>query len=132
MYMKRIKINKIFIGLIFCVAALTAIVMNTRPDEVPSFVFVVFFLFLYIAFSLFALVLVRFVRSAGGFRWRSSSMRRFSFGISVVPILLLILQSIGQLTVQDTLLTFSLAVIAYFYYQRFFGKQTNSENNSVQ
>lgn len=132
MLMKRLKHHGIFAGLLGSVFALAAIGMNTRPDDVPSLVLVVVFLFVYLSIAFTILALLRIFRSLGGYSWRPRALRRVAFGVSIVPVLLLILQSIGQLTVQDTLLTLAFAAVAYFYYQRFFVNRAEINNKDVQ
>jgi len=51
-------------------------------------------------------------------RWSHSRIRRVIAGAALLPVFLLVLQSIGQLTVRDVLLAGSLALILYFYFAR--------------
>ena len=95
-----------------CLAALLLLLLVTDPHDVPSFLLIVPFILLFIIFfTLFSFLLGR--------RGLARSKRiTFSLLCTSVPILLLILQSIGQLTVRDVLTVGAVFLLSYFYISR--------------
>lgn len=98
---------------------LLLIFLFTDPRSLPSIALIVPFLLLFIVLSL----IIAFVAGKSGL----SPNKRLRIGLigSGIPVLLLVLQSLGQLTFRDTLAIFALFGIAYFYIARF-GIQTAS------
>jgi hypothetical protein len=95
-----------------CLAALALLFISTEPTKVPSLVLVIPFLLIFIILlALFALL----------FQKRGMSVRR-SWRIAAlcagIPLVLLVLQSIGQLTARDLLTMAALFSLSYFYVSR--------------
>jgi len=98
---------------------LLLILLFTDPKGLPSVVLIAPFLLLFVML----LLLISFMVGKYGIG-RSKRLRIGLIGSSI-PVLLLVLQSLGQLTVRDALAIFVLFGIAYFYIARF-GTQTAS------
>jgi hypothetical protein len=95
-----------------CFAGLLILFMATEPTNVPSFILVLPFLLIFIVLlSLFSWLLQK--RGMAGRRsWRIGALS------AAIPVALLILQSIGQLTVRDILTIAALFSLSYFYITR--------------
>lgn len=93
-------------------AALLVLFISTDPAKVPSFVLVFPFLLLFTLLLNLAFILLR-MRGVTV----SRSMKTGAL-CAAVPILLLILQSIGQLTVRDVIALAILFTLSYFYMSR--------------
>jgi hypothetical protein len=91
---------------------LVAVLCGTDPRRMPSFMLIVPFV------GLFMLLIggISFVLRRRGLS-RSKSIRMASF-LAGLPIILLVLQSIGQLTPRDVITILALFVISYFYVSR--------------
>jgi hypothetical protein len=89
----------------------------TDPQRLPSVLLVVPFVLIFIILS----AGISYVFGVYGLFKR----RRARIGLvgATIPVLLLVLQSLGQLTVRDALAIFILFGVAYFYVSRF-GAQT--------
>ncbi len=98
---------------------LIVMLCTTQPNRLPSFVLVVPFVFIFCALWLaIAAVLSWFYDRSATKNLRAAALA------AVLPMLLLILQSIGQLTVRDVLIIIALFGLAYFYMARM-GAGTN-------
>jgi hypothetical protein len=95
-----------------CLAVLATIFMSTDPSRVPSFILIIPFLLLFAALFLFSTTMLQW---QGMGKARSMRLSALFAGI---PILLLVLQSIGQLTVRDVLTIAVLLFVSYFYVTR--------------
>lgn len=100
--------------------------MATHPERLPTFMFSVVFAVLYgIGFSVMMGVGVwirhRTMTSAAHRR-----MQKHAAIIALWPTLMLILQSIGQLTLRDIIITTVLLVLLYFYAVRMAQPSPNS------
>jgi len=87
--------------------------MTTDPDRVPSFILPVPFVLLFVSLLLFlAWGLQKYV----GMTFR----RSIKVGVlcAAIPTILLVLQSIGQLTIKDVLTIAILFLVSYFYIAR--------------
>jgi hypothetical protein len=81
----------------------------TNPERLPS-------IFLMLPFGLLFIVLVSAIYYALGFLGiRPRARLRIGMAAAAVPVLLLVLQSLGQLTPRDTLVVCALGALAYFY-----------------
>jgi len=90
----------------------------THPDSVSLTVIMAVFTVLYaLVFTVMMTIGVALGRLKV-LRWSHSRIRRVIAGAALLPVFLLVLQSIGQLTVRDVLLAGSLALILYFYFAR--------------
>jgi hypothetical protein len=95
-----------------CLLAILVLFMATDPNRVPSFILVLPFLLMFtLLLSLGMLLLEK-----RGF----STRRSLKIGMlcAAIPIVLLVLQSIGQLTLRDVLAIGALFVVSYFYMTR--------------
>jgi Mn2+/Fe2+ NRAMP family transporter len=95
-----------------CLSALLVLFLGTDPNKVPSFVLVFPFILLFVTLLSLAFILLQKRGMAV-----SRSMRIGAL-CAAVPIILLILQSIGQLTLKDVLTIGALFVVSYFYMSR--------------
>lgn len=90
--------------LVTALAVLLAIMFGTNPEQAPPYVSMIIFVALYgvvVAISWFVLALMRFL---GAFKWPSKRLWRYAGVGALLPVALLLLQSIGQLTVRDVAL----------------------------
>lgn len=95
-----------------CFMAVLALFSTTDPNKVPSFVLPVPFVLLFI--SLLAAIMWTLQKYGMGMS-RSVRVGALCAGI---PIVILVLQSIGQLTVKDVLTIAVLFAVSYFYIAR--------------
>ncbi len=91
---------------------LTILLLTTDPKQIPAFMLVVPFILLFAI--LFTSILTIFERYGLPFK----SAVRTAVLCTTPPILLLVMQSIGQLTVRDVLTVGALFLISYFYISR--------------
>lgn len=91
---------------------LLLILLNTDPQRLPAVVLIVPFALLFIALA--AIIYV-----ASGYLGLSRSVR-FRAGMvgASAPVVIMVLQSLGQLTPRDTLVIFALFALVYFYMSR--------------
>jgi len=93
---------------------LIILVTTTQPATLPSLVLIVPFLLLFLILTLlFALFLAW--RSRKGMQFKNIRSGMFA---AALPTLLLVLRSLGQLTVRDVLIICILFGISYFYLLR--------------
>jgi hypothetical protein len=96
--------------IIITVLALTCLLLTTQPGQLPVVVlmvpFVGFFIILTLAVALF-------LRRQGG----AMTMRDLRIGAvaAALPVILLIMQSVGQLTVRDVLMVIAFFAVVAFY-----------------
>jgi hypothetical protein len=93
-----------------CLVLLALLLCTTQPERLPSAVLIA-------PFALLFVMLALIVALAIGWRHGGISSKSIRAGCisAVLPILLLVLQSVGQLTLRDALTLFALFGIAYFY-----------------
>jgi hypothetical protein len=97
----------------FVIAAITALLLLlflTQPTSVPPVVLIAPFIIIF-------LVLTTLLAMLFGLSKRSVGTKQLQMGAlsAALPTLLLVLQSVGQLTVRDALTIFLLFAITYFY-----------------
>jgi hypothetical protein len=108
--MEGMKKHLVLTGI--CIVTLLVIFMGTDASKVPSPVLMLPFVLLFALLSSFAAVLLRLQGIAVTRSWRIALI------FAAVPIILLVLQSIGQLTIKDVLTIAVLLAISYFYVSR--------------
>jgi hypothetical protein len=95
-----------------CFAILLVLFFSVEPNKVPSFMLVVPFILLFILL----------VSSISSFLQKQGVEDKKGIKIAVLcaglPMLLLVLQSIGQLTLRDVLAVLLLFGLSYFYLSR--------------
>lgn len=84
----------------------------TDPQKLPSILLIVPF---FLLFTIFVTCVLFMLSMAGPLGRRQLKIGAI---IAAVPVFLLVLQSLGQLTVRDVLTIVSLFAIAYFYLSR--------------
>lgn len=98
--------------------ALSIILTTTHPERLPAALFIVVFALLY-GLMVYALIGAGLVAvNLGLLPWQLPRIRRTAMWASVLPVFLLILQSIGQLTLQDIIITLGLFALLYLYFSR--------------
>lgn len=99
---------------------LIVFMLFTRPANMP--VYILFIPFIVLAFGVFSLwqLLVTIYARAGGKGDGGLSRRQRAAGIAVSLLVVIVvgLQSIGEMTVRDAITVSLLAVGAYFYFVR--------------
>src|SRR5882757_9421300 len=95
-----------------CMGILLLLMISTEPARLPSAVLVLPFLLI---FSLILLVFVSVLRWGG---LAMASSLRLGLMAASLPMLILVLQSLGQLTLRDLLTIVALFAITYFYLSR--------------
>jgi len=81
-----------------------------NPEKLPLVLLLLPFLLIFVTiYMTLILILDTF------FKIKSQPKRLIAFSISVMPVLLLIIQSITQLTLRDVLLSISIVVIIVWY-----------------
>ncbi|HSX35051.1 MAG TPA: hypothetical protein VLF62_05405 [Candidatus Saccharimonadales bacterium] len=91
---------------------LLLLMITTQPERLPPFILVVPFILLCTAL---AIIFVRI------FRWQGmppGKSLRLGLIATSLPMLVLVLQSLGQLTIRDLGTILALFAIAYFYLSR--------------
>jgi hypothetical protein len=114
MKQKTLRVGRVLIAWACTVLLLTA----TNPAKLPSALLIAPFLFLFVAIYLTVKELLNLM--GGGVqnkivRFKASRPRLIAGIIAAFPVLLLVLQSIGQLTAWDVLMVVALFIVAYFY-----------------
>jgi hypothetical protein len=95
------------------VTALFLLLILTDPRELPSVMLITPFLLLFMILASGISLLLRYYGITAAKRLRMAMV------VATFPVLLLVLQSLGQLTIRDTLAIVALFGIAYFYLSRF-------------
>jgi hypothetical protein len=96
-------------------ALLVGLLLLSDPTKLPSTILVIPFVLLFAAIYLSITEGTRLLRRGEQNRGVGAKPRLVAGLIACLPVLLLTLQSIGQLTVWDMLMVGGLFVIAYFY-----------------
>lgn len=108
--------------LAFAGLGIVLLLVSTSPEKLPAAVFIGLFMLLY-GFCYAVLALCGLIlHKASIITWSVRRVYRTALAVACLPIFLLILQSIGQLTVKDILLTSGLSVLLYLYFGRLFIK----------
>jgi hypothetical protein len=92
--------------------------LTTNPDTMPSAMFVAVFCLLYALVTSLVLEVLLALRHAGFVEWRARRMLRVAAMLAAFPVFLVVLKSIGQLTVRDIILALALFILAYLYFNR--------------
>ncbi len=95
-----------------CLVAVLLLFMTTDPNKTPSFVLMLPFVLLFVLLSTLITIVLRAQGTAEG------KSLKIGLVLAAVPLILLVLQSIGQLTIRDVLTIGILFVISYFYVSR--------------
>lgn len=95
-----------------CSLILLVYLLSMNPGELPSVLLIVPFALLFIVIFLVVASIV------GHYGVTGPKRIRLSVVIAIAPALLLVLQSLGQLTVRDTVAMFALFGVTYFYIVR--------------
>ncbi len=95
-----------------CLIAILALFMVADPNKVPSFVLMTPFVLLFIFLSSLVFAVLR------GRGIPTARSVRVGVVLAAVPLILLVLQSIGQLTLRDVLTMAILLALSYFYISR--------------
>jgi len=95
-----------------CLVAVLLLFMFTDPNKIPSFVLMIPFVLLFVLLSSLITIVLR-TQGVG-----DSRSMKMGLILASVPLILLVLQSIGQLTLRDVLTIAVLFVISYFYVSR--------------
>lgn len=97
--------------------ALLGFMMLFQPTKLPVVVLIVPFVLLFAAiYSLWNLINLLRTRFFTKQTWQPS--RRLSLTVSLSAVLLLVLQSLGQLTLRDVLTVVAIVVLGYAYVAR--------------
>lgn len=101
-------------------AVLLAIMFSTNPEQAPPYVAIAIFIALYGVIAILCYACLTLMRFLGGFHWTDRRLYRGACLGAILPVALLLLQSIGQLTLRDValLLIFSGLVVLYAHRNR--------------
>lgn len=113
------KINTLI--LVGATVILGMIFVTINPQTLPSIALFGVFGLIYIIISQAVTLLLLVFKKLLGLKWRTSTIRRVGFSLALLPTFLLLLQSVGQLTVRDSALAITLTVLLYVYLHRMFG-----------
>ena len=89
--------------------ALLFLLLSTRPDALPAYMLMLPFILLFVTIFLIASFVLRELGLP------KPKPRRAAALLAAFPTVLLVLQSIGQLTTRDVLTVSTLFMFAYFY-----------------
>lgn len=94
------------------IALLFILVLTTQPSKLPSLVLILPFIFVFTAIWTFSYAVFQ--------KYSLSKLRsvRLSLVLAGLPVSLMLLQSIGQLTVRDVITILAFFGLAYFYISR--------------
>lgn len=100
---------------------LLLIFLTTSPEGLPPVLLTAPFLLLFVALLFGALDVLG--------RWTvlRRSRNRIAVLIATAPVTLLVLQSLGQLTIKDVLVISVLFIVGYFYVSRFVAQPVNRQ-----
>jgi uncharacterized membrane protein len=111
-------ITKRLLLLAVSAVVLGAIFTATSPDRLPAAIFVLVFAMLFLLIFLSISIVCIVLKRSGLVGWDKSRIQRVAGLLAALPVFLLSLQSIGQLTLKDVLLTSGLLMLLYFYFNR--------------
>ncbi len=104
--------------IVFTIVCGGLLLIGTNPEQVPAVVFILLFLllygFCYGVLGLLGSVLSRFEVIT----WSNTRVQRTALAVASFPVFLIILQSIGQLTIRDVLLASVFFGLLYVYFNR--------------
>lgn len=131
MYLRDYRLNlvDIMVRNLFSLALITftgvaVLFATTNPEKLPAAVFIGLFALLYgFCYTILGLA-GALLNRIDVISWGTTRIKRTAIAIACLPTFLLVLQSIGQLTVRDILLTVGLFVLLYLYFGRVFIKDT--------
>ena len=108
------RTKRLLLLTILLYAAIPALLLLTSPDNLPLPLLVLPFLLLFIALYMTSqLITGKF------FSHLKTGVRRgLAISLAALPTLLLVLQSVGQLTIRDSLITVGLVVILIVYFKK--------------
>ena len=112
MIIRRLSFAVITIG------ALVLIFLVTNPGRLPVAVFILVFGLLYVASFLLIDISCLMLDRLQLMDFSAKRISRVAALVAILPVFLLVLQSIGQLTFRDVLLIMSLFVLLYAYFNR--------------
>jgi hypothetical protein len=104
--------------LVASIATLLLYVNLVDPRTIPPVATFAVFGLLYVVFSQLLIVALAGLRYVLLTKWQTSTIRRVAYSLALLPTFLLLLQSVGQLTVRDALLASALTVLLYAYTYR--------------
>lgn len=120
--MKKLLINYgLAVGAISTV--LYVLFVMTNPDNLPAAVFITVFILLYGLIVSVLIVAGLVAKRLEMLSWPHLRIQKTAALIGVLPIFLLILQSIGLLTLRDILLAVGLCMLLFVYFTRLSGAQ---------
>lgn len=112
------KLKPHFLRTLFTWGVLVVFMLLVQPDKLPVVVLIVPFLLLFMAlyssWSLLVAAKARFVTRSEVF----VPKRRLGLALSITTVLLIILQSLGQLTVKDVVTLLAIVTLGYLYLVR--------------
>lgn len=103
--------RRIAIALATTLCLLLVLFVTTSPETIPSFMLIVPFILIYVA-------LVAVLTLALMYKFSGRHALRRALVIAIMPVFILVLQSIGQLTIRDVLTVTILLAVGYFYVSR--------------
>jgi hypothetical protein len=116
----RINQNVFKLGVMY--VSIVIFLTATNPNKLPSVILVVPFMFFFLAFYASVMVVLASVRDRRRQTIIGMQVLRPKIVACLVagfPVLLMVLQSIGQLTVKDVIMTAIICMISYFYVAKF-------------
>lgn len=102
------------IAMVFSYLILIVILLTTNPDNMPLPVITIPFIVIFLCLFLTADLIARYIFS----NLKPKSRTKISMVLAVFPVLLIILQSINQLTVKDLIITVGLFLLLVFYFKK--------------
>lgn len=106
--------NKRFILLGIIVVLLNGLIFTTHPDNLPLPLLTAPFVLVFVAAYVAAQLILGYVAP----NLSARAKRGLSLSVATLPVLLLVLQSIGQLTPRDLIITLGLIALLLFYFRK--------------
>lgn len=118
--MESKKITKHIVILITCCCAIALFLAMTNPKRLPPVLLIIPFVLLFLIIFLGVLAVGRVISGRQSLVRASERRSRVpTFVVSALPVLLLVLQSVGQLTSKDVMIVLTIFSLAYLYIARF-------------
>ena len=100
------------------VVIIGGIFMLTDPERLPAAAYIIFFTLLYGLCVAVLSILGFAAKHMQLIPWRLRRIQKMAALVAVLPVFLLLLQSVGLLTLRDVLLAAGITILLYLYFNR--------------
>jgi hypothetical protein len=110
--------------------SLSVVFWLVDPESLSSTMLFGVFALLYVCIALCLVTILLIIKGFLAIKWTTGTIRRVGFSLALLPTFLLLLQSVGQLTLRDTLLATGLTILLYLYSHRMFDAPHNGSEST--